>query len=121
MTNQRIVELTQRSGHHLLVPSQCKRGSPLVKGFRGCGLAIRRKEVYFEVLVETSFGEMPCWDDILPKRGKYGWAHLMHAIGVGIERAFNPYPSEVRQKLREGEKQNKKFCLGMENGTTSTL
>ena len=67
-------------------------------------MAIRRKEVYFEVIAETSFGEMPCWDDILPKRGKYGWAHLMHAIGVGIERAFNPYPWGSKAKIeRRGE------------------
>ena len=79
------------------------------------------EEVYVEVLAETSFGEMPCWDGILPKRGEHGWGHLMHAIMVGIERAFNPYPWGSNAEIERGEKQNKEFCLGVENGTTSTL
>ena len=50
------MEHTQRSRHHLLVPSQYKRGGPLVRGFKGCGLAVGRKEIYFEVPTKTSFG-----------------------------------------------------------------
>ena len=30
-----------------------------------------RKEVYSGVLAEAFFGEILCWDDISPKRGKY--------------------------------------------------
>jgi len=103
------VELTQRPGHHLLVLSQYKRGRPLVKGFRGSGLAVGRKEVYYEVPAEASFGEMPCWDGISPKRDKHGRGHLIHAMGVGIERASNPYPWEVRQKLGEGRNKTRNF------------
>ena len=38
-------------------------------------------------------GKMPCWDGISPKkRQAKGRGHLMHAIGVSRERAFNSYP-----------------------------
>ena len=44
------------------------------------------KRVYFGFLARASFGKMPCWDDILLKRGS-GWLdHLMHVIEVGSER-----------------------------------
>lgn len=112
--NQRIVERTQRPGHHLLVYSQYRRGEPFVKGFKGCGLTVGRKDVYFEVPIEASFGEMPCQDGISPKRGKHGQGHLMHAIGVSVVRASSSYPSKVRQKWGRGEKQNKDFFF--ENG-----
>ena len=41
---QRIVELTQRLEHHLLVPKQYKGGRHSVKGFKGCGLVVGRKD-----------------------------------------------------------------------------
>lgn len=65
--------------------------------------------------------EIPCWDNILPKKGKHGRGHLMHAIGVNVVRASSPYPLKVRQKLERGEKQNKEFCLGIESGAANTL
>lgn len=55
-----------------------------------------RKEVYFEVLVKASFGRNALWDGISPKRGKHGQGHLVHAIGVSVERASLPYPLKVR-------------------------
>lgn len=66
-------------------------------GFRGCSLAVRRKDVYFKVPAKAFFGEMSCWDGIQPKRGKHGWGHLMHVIGVSVMRASSPYPLKVRQ------------------------
>ena len=44
----------------------------------------------------------------------------MHAIGIGIERASNPYPGGKADIERE-EKQNKEFYLEMESGIASTL
>ena len=38
-----IGELTQWPEHHLLVPNQYRRGGPLVKGFKECGLVVGRK------------------------------------------------------------------------------
>ena len=77
---------------------QYRRGVPLVRGFRECGLGVGRKEVYFKVHPRLLLGEMLCWDGISPKRGKYGRGHLMHAIGVSVVRASSPYPLKVRQK-----------------------
>ena len=54
------------------------------------------------------------------KRQAKGRGHLMHAIGIGIERGSNPYPRGKADIERE-EKQNKEFYLGMESGTASTL
>lgn len=48
---------TQGLEHHLLVPNQYKKGGPLVKGVRGCGLVVGRNEVYFGVLAKASFGK----------------------------------------------------------------
>ena len=66
-----VVAYAQGPGYHLLVPIQYMRGGPLVKGFRGCGLAVGGKQVYFGVPAEASFREMLCWDGISPKRGKH--------------------------------------------------
>ena len=41
----------------------------MIKGFRGCGFVVGGKLVYIWFLAMTSFGNIPCWDDILPKRG----------------------------------------------------
>ena len=51
------------------------------------------KGVYFEVHVEASFGKNALlrWH-FTQKRQAKGLDHLMHAIGVGRERASNPYP-----------------------------
>ena len=35
---------------------QYRRGVPLVRGFRECGLGVGRKEVYFKVPTKASFG-----------------------------------------------------------------
>ena len=65
------------SGTHIKVktPPTCTQPIQerwvLVKGFKGCGLAIWRKEVYSKVPAEASFGEMSCWDGISPKRDKH--------------------------------------------------
>ena len=44
----------------------------------------------------------------------------MHAIGIGIKRASNPYPLR-KADIERGEKQNKEFCLEMESGASSIL
>ena len=79
--------------YHLLVPSQYQRGWPLVKGFRRCGLVVGRKMDYFDVHVEALLGKNALlgWH-FTQKRQAKGLDHLMHAIGVGRERASNPYP-----------------------------
>ena len=48
---------TQGPSHHPLVPSQYKRGKPMVKGFKWCGLVVGGKGVYFRVPTKTLFGE----------------------------------------------------------------
>ena len=76
--------LAQGPKHHLRVPNQYMGGGLSVKGFKGCGLVLGRKEIYSVVLVETPFEKMLCWDDIFPERVNTSWDHLMPAIGVGI-------------------------------------
>ena len=71
-----VVAHAQGPGHHLLVPNQYMGGGPSVKGFKGCSLAIGRKEVYFRIPAKASFEEMIFWDDISPKRDKYGLGPL---------------------------------------------
>ena len=44
---------------------------PSVKRFKGSGLTVGRKEIYFGVPAETPFRKMLCWDGISPKRGKH--------------------------------------------------
>ena len=63
--------LAQGLGHNLCVPSQYMGGGSSFKGFKGCGLAVGRKEIYFRVPTETLFGKLLCWDGISPKIGKY--------------------------------------------------
>ena len=41
-----------------------------VRGKRGYGLAGGEGGAYSRVPVQTLLGEMSCWDDIPPKRGK---------------------------------------------------
>ena len=60
-----------RLRHHPLVPNQYRHGGPWVKGKKGYGLAVgRRGEVYSGVHAQALLGEMSCWDDIPPKKGK---------------------------------------------------
>ena len=51
-----------------LYPSNTREVGPRLRGFRGCGLVVREKGIYIWFPVETSFGNIPCWDGILPKR-----------------------------------------------------
>jgi len=44
----------------------------------------------------------------------------MHAIGIGIEKASNPYQLR-KANIERREKQNKEFCLEMESGVANTL
>lgn len=46
-----VVTLVQGLEHHLRVPNQYMGGEPLVKGFKGCGLAVRRKELVERLIV----------------------------------------------------------------------
>ena len=56
---------------------------------------VGRKMDYFEVHVEALLGKNALlgWH-FTQKRQAKGLDHLMHAIGVGRERASNPYPFE---------------------------
>ena len=48
---QTIVTLVQGLEHHLRVPSQYMGGGLLVKGLKGCGLAMGRKELVERLIV----------------------------------------------------------------------
>ena len=48
---QTIVALVQGLEHHLHVPSQYMRGGLLVKGLKGCGLTMGRKELVERLIV----------------------------------------------------------------------
>ena len=48
---QTIVTLVQGLEHHLRVPSQYMGGGLLVKGLKGCGLAMERKELVERLIV----------------------------------------------------------------------
>ena len=79
--------------HHLLVPNQYRRGGSSVKGFKGYGLMVERKEVYFRVPAKVPFEENALLGQhFTQKRQARGQDHLMHAIGVSRERASNPHP-----------------------------
>ena len=47
-----------RLKHHLPVPSRYRGGGPRVRGKRGCGLAVGKKEAYFRVLAQAFLGEI---------------------------------------------------------------
>ena len=78
------------------------------------------KMVYYRVPTQASLGKMFSWDDISPKRGKYGLGPLdaCHR-GRWWGSLILIRMSEV--KTKRGKKQNKQFCLGMESGATNTL
>ena len=63
-------------------------GGPLVKTFKGCGLAVGRKKwsilgFLLKLLWERCLAGMTSH----PKEVSIGWDHLMHAIEVGNEEA----------------------------------
>ena len=41
----------------------------MIKRFRRCGLVVGGKGVYIWFLAVASFGNIPCWNGILPKIG----------------------------------------------------
>ena len=51
-----------------LYPANTREVGSRLRGFRGCGLVVGEKGVYIWFPVETSFGNIPCWDGILSKR-----------------------------------------------------
>ena len=62
---------TQGPEHHQPVPSQYSRGGPMVKGFKEYGLVVGEKMgSILRFLLRIILGKMPCWDGILPRRGK---------------------------------------------------
>ena len=59
-------------------------GGPWVKGFRGCGLAVRRKKGSIWGSRSNFFGdECPVRMTSHPKEVSMSYDHLMHAIEVG--------------------------------------
>ena len=39
-----------------------------------------RGKIYFYGFGSSSFGEVSCWDGLLPKRGKLSWNHQVHIM-----------------------------------------
>ena len=93
-----VVAHAQGPGHHLLVSNQYMGGGPLVKGFRGCGLAVGRKKSILEFLPRLLSGECFAGMTFLLKEVNIGWDHLMHAIRVGVE---SPQPLSVWGEVRQ--------------------
>ena len=58
----------------------------MIKGFRRCGLVVGGKGVYIWFLAVASFGNIPCWNGILPK------------IGIVRDRAPGPFLYECWAK-----------------------
>ena len=58
------------------------------------------KIVYFGFPTIASFGKMPCWDGILPRKGSRWLDHLIHAIEVS---------GEVAQVLIDSGKERKAY------------
>ena len=76
MNNRQAMD-SQESGerirlkHHQLVFSQYKGGGSWVRGKRGYGLVVgRRGKLILGFPLKFFLGEMSCWDDRPPKRGK---------------------------------------------------
>ena len=57
-----------RHRYHQPVPSQYRSGGLWVRGKRGYSLAVGRRKSLFWGSCLDSFGVMPCWDDLPPKR-----------------------------------------------------
>ena len=108
--------------HQLPVPSQYMGGGPWVKVFRGCGLVVGRKRgSILGFPLKLIWEEMSCWDGISPKRSKYGLGPL-DACHKGRQwRGLILIQIRVVKKTERGKKQDKQFCLGMENGATNTF
>ena len=45
--------------YHPIVPSQYRRGRPIVKGLRGCGLVVGEKDSILGFLPRLLLGKMP--------------------------------------------------------------
>ena len=48
---------TQGPKHHPFVPSQYKRGEPMIKGFKGCGLVVGGKMSILGFLLKLVLGK----------------------------------------------------------------
>ena len=65
----------QDAGTTTLYPANIEHGEVGGQRFRVHGLVVKRGKIYFEGFDSGSFGEVSCWDDLLPKRGKLSWNH----------------------------------------------
>ena len=74
------------------------------------------EKVYFGFPSKASFGKIPCWDDILPKRGSRrleSLDHLMHAIKVGSK--SKSLSIQARRERLITRTNKRKFCHEMSN------
>ena len=72
---------THKDQHHQLVPSQYKIGGPWVRGKRGYGLAVgRREEPILRFPLKLFWGKGPARMTYHPKEGKMSWNHQVHAM-----------------------------------------
>ena len=85
---------TQGPKHHPLIANQYRKGGPTIKGFKGCGLVVGEKGSILGFLPRLLLGKLPCWDGILPKRGKQkaGTHKKQTLIHLGRGNDPNPYP-----------------------------
>ena len=60
---------TEGSEYHQPVPKQYKGGGPMVKGIQRVWFGGGEKGVYIWFRAMTSFGNISCWDGILPESG----------------------------------------------------
>ena len=74
---------------------------------------------YFGVPAQSLLGEMSCWDDIPPKRGK----HKLESPGACYRGLVRENPSPYSKGSAKGSrKQNKNyFCLGMRHDTANIV
>ena len=78
-----------------------------------------KRGAYFGVPTQALLGEMSCWDDILPKRGKHELESLRACYRGLVRENPSPYPDGSAKGSR---KQNKNyFCLGMRHDTANTV
>ena len=73
--------------HHQPVPSQCKKGGPMVKVLTKGVVWWNGENDLFSIFSQGLFQEMFCWDSIFTQIQIINdWGHLMHIREVGKEK-----------------------------------
>ena len=69
--------------HYALVPSQYRCSGPWVRGKRGYGLVVGRREKFIMGFpLKLFWAKYPVGMTYHPKEGKMSWNHWVHVIGV---------------------------------------